>query len=214
MSHVHPDANGIIVVPLIRGNVIKYSKNIDFVGFYKALVGHFENEGFKDMLGPDQGNGNFLNGQAGAGEQVNEVTNRTGNMYEYHFMALKEKNGNTNFEVYLKARLHSSITPYGWIEVKFNIENRFYKDVEILEGNNKKVLQAGTWEIRNEILYKNSVYKDYLSNVPIVKNSSLLKDFYFNQIYHKIFLEELHWAEHNVLHDLYHVIDHYFEGHH
>lgn len=214
MGGLHPDENGIIKEEVYGGGKVdKFVGQINLKNFYNDLHDALVGMGFKDVKGKDWKHQKYLKGWAKAGEMVDAEENRTGDMFEHHFQWTEQENGWIDFELKWRAMLESDLTPYGWLVFELNLDCRNLHDVELLEGNSKKVIQEGGFEFRNKCTYYNSLHRDYLNNIPFVKNSPLLKTFYQNRMYGEILEKELHWAEHDVIHGIYHVIEHHFAPH-
>ncbi len=175
-----------------KTKVNKFSKNIDLKKFYNELNKFLIYNKFKDMLGTKNQikMGKFQDGWAKAGEYVNGDTNREKNMFEKQFILIK-KETNNDFELHWKAFRKIPYSKYGWFEFELDLSNRFMQDKEILDGNNKKVLQSGGWEFRNKFIYKNNVINEYLNKIPFVKNSKTLKKFYLDIIYNSSLEKEV-----------------------
>lgn len=192
--HQHGDSIEGAVLPT---HLEKFSADINLKALYNDIVQFFINYDFKDILGPDSGKGKFFDYAQKQGEPMDnkEYLNRTPNMFEKHFLWSKKADGTVEFELRMQARRHMPFSPYGWIELKIELVNRRIVNKEILLGNDKKVVQSGAWENRNNIVYKNSVITDYLNNIPYVKNHPKLKEYYVQFIYSKYLDADIHFAE-------------------
>jgi len=140
--------------------------------------------------------GKFLGNWAKQGEFVDNKgnLNRTGDMFEKSYTLITHEHGKT-IQIVWQAFKKTPYGDHGWVEFKLDVQSPFMSDKEILVGNNKKVLQSGTFEFRNSITYKNLVVKKYLINIPLVKNSPFLKDFYLNNLFKKSLENDLEFCE-------------------
>lgn len=177
------------------GKLNKYNRPVNLKAFYMELYDLLQNNKkvrFYDMVGdPDKVKvGEFFGREVKHGEQVDNAgnLNRKEGIYETKFVWSKMQNA-VEFELEFKAYCKTPHSGYGWAELKIDLVNRFMQDKEFLVGNDKVVLQTGTWEFRNTLIYKNSVIKDFLNKVPIVKNNDHFKHLYLDHYYEK-FLEE------------------------
>ena len=186
--------DGLIEVQIYgSGKTNKFTKDVDLKAFYGALRQMLLTNRimpFQDRLGlkEDQKYGNFFNYGRKAGEQQDTKGNRNREPGLFETKFTKEMKGENLFELEIswKAWCPTRFSPYGWIELDFNLENRFASEKEILlEGDKKMKVITGTWEFRSEMHYKNAVIHKYLNNVPFVKNSPYLKDMYITHVYDK-----------------------------
>jgi len=182
------ESNGILSIGIGNsGNMTKFGANVNLKGFYNELHDLLVDDGYKDMLGTsdDQKKGKFIGNWKKEGELVDGANNnRTGDMFEKKFILI-ENQAASDLEINWKAFKKAPYSKFGWFEFELNFVNRFLQDKEILDGNNKKTLQSGTWEIKITSMYKNNVINEYLGKIPFVKNSEFLKDLYINHIYAK-----------------------------
>lgn len=209
----HPNDKGIIEVPFVKGKLEKYTKNVNLKAFYKEMHAFLLNNDFKDIMGEkkDKDVGDFIEGWVKAGEftENNNNENRSGDMYETHFSW--SNNGPTvDFELIWECILKSKITEHGWYYFKLDVVNRNMKDVEILNGNTKEVLQSGSWEFRNNIIYRNSIKRNYLNKIPFVKNSPGLQNMYLHYIYEKTLDDDFHYGIHVVHAGIYNLLKKHF----
>lgn len=204
----------IYTYAILEDLVEKYTKAVDLKKFYTELRNYLMYKKFKDMLGTkdDQKIGKFFGGQQQGGEWINakENENRVPDVYEYHFSWKKQTNGSVDFEVKWRAQLKSIHTGFGWYEFHLDLVCRNMKDVEILQGNNKITLQNGTYEFRNKILYKNSVVKNYLNKIPIIKNSNYFKNLYFHKMYDSTIRSDTDYGKEKVMPGIYKIIHNHF----
>ncbi|MFW5704211.1 MAG: hypothetical protein ACOCXG_00060 [Nanoarchaeota archaeon] len=162
----------------------QYTKAIDLRSFIKEFANLLLEKNFEDMIGPHKKDGKYFGKGAKSMEFIDGKNNRTPNMYEQKFVKINQPRGKAfEYEILWFAR--KKVSDYGWFEFKMDFSIRGGKDIEILEGNSKKVLQSGKWELRCTFTYKNSIFRDYLNKIPIVKNSEFLKRMYINHIYKK-----------------------------
>ncbi len=192
------DSNEIIHAKIMGMRVVKFTKNVDLKAFYNDLyltLAFNKKKPFYDMIGDKSKYkfGDFFGYQVKEGEQVDnggDPPNRQGPIYERKFTWSKMQDA-VEFEMLWEARCATEYSPYGWITLKIDLVNRLMKDVELLQGNDKVILQSGTWEFRNEIVYHNAVVYKFLNNVPIVKNNKILKQLYVDHIYDKILMNDI-----------------------
>jgi len=207
------DKNGLITIQIEGGKTQKLTKPINLRNFYMDLHQLLVDEGFKDMLGTkkDQTDGKFLGNWAKQGEFVDNKgnLNRTGDMFEKSYTLITHEHGKT-IQIVWQAFKKTPYGDHGWVEFKLDVQSPFMSDKEILVGNNKKVLQSGTFEFRNSITYKNLVVKKYLNKIPIVKNSPFLKDFYLNNLFKKSLENDLDYCGDKVAGKINKLIGSYF----
>lgn len=104
---------------------------------------------------------------------------RSKDMYEEFFLWSEKADGSIEFEFTWSAQKKSSVNPFGKFKLTINMASRRIVQKEVLTPDNKKVtLQSGTWEFRNKLIYNNSIINDKINNIPIVKNSDMLKTYY------------------------------------
>lgn len=158
------------------GGAFKYAKAVDLKAFYVELHDWLVIKKFKDTKG--------YGGHVKQGEFVENSanSNRTGDMFETEFL-LMDHGLKKELEIRWEAKTKAPHSPYGSYIFKLNVVVRDLKEIEFLEGNNKKILQSGTWEFRNKLIYKNSIKKDFLEKIPFVKNSPKLQFIYMDRFY-------------------------------
>lgn len=207
--HVHND----LIEAIIKdgGTMEKLVKSVDIRAFYNELHDVLVAKNFKDIFF-DPDSGDFFNHQTKAGEFTNnkENLNRKGDMYEIKFTKVINSDV-TELEFVWKCKKKAEFSNTGWFEVKIDLTSRNIKDIEIVNGSSKKVLQFAGWEFRNEILYKNNVIKKKLNKIPFVKNSEIIKDLYINHMYAKTLESDIHFGEHKIYGLIYGVINKYFK---
>lgn len=214
---IHEIGNDLIQVTFWDGKLAKYACATDLRAFYMELHNFLVNNKsgrFVDMLGtPDEmAKGDYFDHQVKFGEHFDmpKFLNRQGDMFERKFVWNKFSNGMFELEMewFVKAPMPYSGT--GWVEIKFDLICRNIKNVEVLEGNTKKVLQQGTWEFRNRVFYKNRVFKQVINNIPIVKNSDWLKIKVFNYFFLKRIEDDLNKFEFSIKPQIQLLMDKYF----
>lgn len=194
------DANfekSTISATIIPGIKTQFAKPVNLRQFYKDMHDVLDGMGFKDVID--------VGGHIKKGEQPdqkhkdvfgNDIPgNRAGDMYEQKFMWSKKPDGSVEFEVGWLAQSGSPHSPYGKYTFKMDLVCRRMQDKEFIQGNNKTVLQAGTWEFRNSLNYENSYIKDYLDKLPLVKNSPGLKKICLHQFHNNLILADLKTGE-------------------
>ena len=194
------------------GKVDKLVSTINFKNFYNELHDTFIDKKFKDILNnPD---GGFLDNQTKAGEFTDNKgnMNRTGDMFEKHFVWIKKTGNALEMEMKWKAKKKSEITEHGWFEIEIDLVCRYVAEVEKLVGNKKMKLQSGAWEFRNKVIYKNNMIKKYLHSIPIVKNHKFLQELYFNSIYKKKVEQDLDFGVEKIVPIIYSVINKHFHS--
>ncbi len=215
MVHWHLDhSSEIINAEIYKGKLDKLVATTNFRAFYMEMREILVDFGFKDMLGnPNETKlGIFFEHQAARGEFVENKTylNRVADVYEKKFMWSKKADSTVEMEMEWYARYKTPHSRWGWCEVKIYLVCRRIVNVEVLDGNNKKILQQGSWEFRNEYTYKNNIVTQYLNTVPIVKNSHLLKDIYLEHLYEKTLDQELDFCQHEIIPLIKNIIKKYF----
>ncbi|MCA9497168.1 MAG: hypothetical protein KC589_09560, partial [Nanoarchaeota archaeon] len=195
------------------GKLEKFTKTVDLKGFYKELHDFLVDNDFKDIMGEKKNIavGDFIEGWTKAGEftENNANENRTGDIFETKY-SWSNLGSVVDFELIWECILKSKITQYGWYYFKLDLVCRNLKDVEVLEGNTKKIMQSGGWEFRNHIIYRNSIERNYLNKIPFIQNSPKLKNMYRHYIYEKILDDDVHYGV-NVVHgNIYKLLKKYF----
>jgi hypothetical protein len=176
-----------------------YSKTTDLKGFLKSFANLMLEKDFKDMLRDHksdvpEGHEGWFDNAASPMEHADASRKRSPGMFEEFYQ--KWDRGNGAFEMEMTWWARRKISDFGWIEFKMNLQNHVGgKNVEVLEGNSKKILQTGKWEFRNVFIYKNDVVRRYLNNIKIVKDRDWLKKMYVNHIYKKQLFWDLDAAE-------------------
>ncbi len=173
-------AKGEITSPILPGKKFQYKAGCNLKAFLKDLHTYLITNEFIDTVKVAP---NFRLGEL-IDQEENE--NRRSDMFETHFLWIKHPPGQTEIEVKWIAKKHGEFsTKYGEYEFKLNLDVRDMREREILEGNEKKVIQFATWEFRNKLTYTNSFIKKYLDKIPFIKNSELLKKAAVHSFYHK-----------------------------
>lgn len=211
---MHADFKTGIISQIVKDGILeKITIPINLKEFYNELHDALLKQGFKDMLGEkkDKDVGKFFDYQAKKGEFIDNKSNlnRTGDMYETMFYQMKKAHA-TELEIKWYAKLSSPYSPYGWYEYEFYLVVRNMKDIEIIKNGNKKTLQNGSWEIKNKIIYKNSIIRDYLLTIPFVKNHPKLMELYLNKIYGHHLEEDINFGILKVKPYIYSVFNKYF----
>lgn len=180
-----------------------FTKDINLKAFLLDLHAFLVREGFKDQIKPEQ--------YSLAGEWVDQAANlnRTADMFEESFVII-DNGGSKEYEITWQSQLKLPTSDYGWAFFKLNLVVRGMKEKEILEGNNKKVLQSGKWEFRNVIEYQNTIKEDYLKKIPFVKNSDYLKKMYLYNFYAEKVEEEIMFVLTKVKGGVYGIINKHF----
>lgn len=214
---MHPNFKTGVMSMVLKDSILeKVTVSINLKGFYNDLHDALVKQGFKDMLGEKKNKdvGDFFDEQAKKGEFVdNKVNlNRTGDMYETMFYTMRKSHA-TELEIKWFARLAAPYSKYGWYEYEFYLVVRNMKDVEIMEGGNKIILQSGTWELKNKITYKNKVIKDYLWKIPFVKDSHTIMDLYVEKIHHKVLEKDIVFGVSKVKPYIYKIFENHFGMH-
>jgi hypothetical protein len=168
---------GKISKTFMDGGKFAYKSTLDFKAFYKELHQLLYDKGFVD------------NTDAPLNKQKGELDNkalgsRPFNMYENKFIHI-DLGTNIDFEMDWYAKRGSPLFgDEGKIEFTVNLANRFYQEVEVGEGLNKKKLQSGNWEFRNSFKYTNdhiAKKKKIFDKIPFISNKYLFEMYYFFQ---------------------------------
>ena len=181
----------------MSGGLFKYGKATNLRAFYMEITSFLNNTGWDDITWE---NSNFFsninaNSELNKGELPNTSNlKRTKNMYEEKFIWIEKGNGTVDFELLLVAKKNTFMfNGDSIVKFKLSVVNRNMKDIELLEGNNKKILQDGTWEFRNEMEYQNIHFKKKLKKfkkIPFFSEKYLkdiiLKMWYTKDIDHDI----------------------------
>jgi len=198
------------------GKVEKLVKPVNLRAFYMEMHDFLVAKGFKDDLDDPDFKPKFdtyegLDNQTKAGEftENKDNLNRTGDMFEKHFYLMK-KDGVTELEFKWFAKRKAEYSVNGWFTFKLDVTVRNMKDVEIVNGSKKTVLQSGGWEFRNEFVYKNNFKEAKLVKVPFVKNSPFLKDLFFEKFQGKLIEADEKFGEEKMLPAIYSVINKHF----
>lgn len=167
---------GQSLLELQGGKVEKFTCMVDLRAFYMEMHDVLVAKGFKDVLQPG--------GYAKAGEWVHagKNLNRTGDIFEKEFITI-EHGSKREVEIRWEAVQSIPTSVYGSIIFKLDLVCRNIQDKEILVGNEKKIMQSGGWEFRNSIIYQNTILKDFLQNIPFVKNFPMLQQLYLEKFY-------------------------------
>lgn len=212
--HLLHDGSERVEAELYKGKLDKFIATTNLRAFYMELHEILIDWGFLDMLGTpeDMKKGIFFEGQANKGEFVeNRINlNRSRDVFEKRFMWSKKADGTVEFELIWEARAKTPHSESGWLEFKLDLVCRRIVNKEILDGNNKKVLQQGTWEFRNVFIYKNNIVTDYLNKIPIVKNSSTLKKLYLHHLYEHTLNDDIEFCETHLMPLIVNIINKYF----
>lgn len=179
------------------GKTDVFTTSINLKNFLKELADVLHEENFHDVV--------KANGHAKKGEFVPTKENRTGNMYETRFQWIQE-GSIINFETAWEAKRDTPHSKFGSVYFKLDLVCRNMKDIEILDGNNKKVLQKATWEFRNKFIYTNSIYQE-LEKSWIYQTFPSLKDIYVNHMYKKNLDADLEFCFSKVVPLIYGVIN-------
>lgn len=212
--HLLHDGTEMIEAKLYAGKLDKFVATVNLRAFYMELHEILIDWGFLDMLGTseDMKTGDFFEGHAQKGEFVeNKINeNRSRDVFEKRFMWSKKADGTVEFELVWEARYKTPHTDFGWLEFKLDLVCRRIVNKEILDGNNKKVLQQGTWEFRNLFIYKNNVVPKYLNNIPIIKSSDTFKKIYLDNLYEHTLNDDIEYCENNLMPLIINIINKYF----
>lgn len=168
-------------IALMDGALKKYNADVNLKAFYKELhdwlVEHdFVDSSFDFYKDIKKKKGEFEN---------NDNLTRNEDYFEKKFVIIKKPDGGAELEIVWEAKTKAlPITNYGKVFFKLDLSVRNWNKKEFLDENNqKKVLDSGGWEFRNKLEYQNTVVEDFLSTVPIVKNSDRLKELYLKSLY-------------------------------
>ena len=211
---------GIIEVKITDGIPKKayISTAVDISKFYKdfkeQLEINWENFEFKDVHGKKslQKKGYFLEHDPPISEYKNPAGHltRPQGIFEHHYVWAIH-NGFEEHETRWHARTAAKFTSKGWYQFKLQIDVRNLVAREILDGNKKKKVYFGTWELRNELRYKTTVIPKMLHKIPIVKNSKLLQQLYLDYIYYKHMEADVRYARDKILPMIYEPINKHFQ---
>ena len=207
---------------------------VDLRAFYKELWMTLIQEGFIDGSGKAENNlpgmpdfeplrnerflkfgilPNQKDGSMGEGIEGN----RAPGMYEAMHRYIQNPDGQTyDFEVIWFFRKKTPMLDW-WYNFKIDIACRDFRNVEIVEGNSKKVFQMGTWEFRNKAFVTPSFeqYGVMKSTVQIFKpliTEERMSNIMLNHIwFSKIFYDE-RWAKTTAKSYIYNVIDKHFKN--
>jgi len=185
------EKNGILTTTVGDCIGFKLSKPIVLKNFYMDLFKLLSTNGFVDFIGTKKeiSEGKFFGNYVKPGE-VNNSTTRRCCLYEKSFQLSKNKIA-SEFVISWKAYVKTEYSEHGWLEYELSFANRFMQDREVLNGNEKKVFQTGTWEFKNKFTYKNSMPRDYLNKIPYIKDSPKLKSFYMGAFFEEVLDREL-----------------------
>ena len=189
---------------LLENNTEKLRARIDFKQFYKDLFNSLMSNGFVD--GSEYANHLTNENQETAGILVEAGddgkidgfggTRHNGFFEKKHRYLENPEGGVFDLEVEWYFRTKSPVLGW-WCEFTMNIAVRDFQNVEIVEGNSKKVLQQGLWEFRNKGFFHPS-QEDFDG---LKKKFGILKPFVSEQRMEKIYLN------HFMFNDLNHDID-------
>lgn len=137
-------------IPLYGTETLTYSAAIDLKKFYTGLAEKFTKEDCKDALDI----GYYVKEGEMIGEK-GEESNRTHNIFEKKFFYNDVGGGAKEIELVMEAKRNTYVLDGGFVTFKLDMVCRRIMPQEILQGNDKKVLQQGNWEFRNKIIYFN-----------------------------------------------------------
>lgn len=163
-----------------------YTATIDLKGFIKGFANHLANNKdlpFTDVIGKVQKGEFFENyGEKSEFAKPNSNLSRTSNCFEKKFTWAKYP-GYNEIEVEWQAKSKTKYSEFGWVVFKLDFVARVIKDVEVVENGQKKIMQQASWEFRNTLTYYNSYVRDYLWEIPVVKNSPEIQRLMIDHIY-------------------------------
>lgn len=137
-------------IPLYGIDTLTYSSTINLKKFYNQLASTFTATGCKDALDI----GYYVKEGQMIGEK-GEESNRSHNMFERKFYLNDLGGGAKEIELAWEAKKNTDISEGGYVIFKLDMVCRRITDQEILNGNQKEILQQGNWEFRNKITYYN-----------------------------------------------------------
>lgn len=163
-------------IKLWDGQCKKYTANLNLKAFYNELHDLLVDKSFTDrnFIGIPLKKGEFLN---------NDDLTRNQDYFEKKFVVIN-KGDSKEIEITWEAHTNKvPFTSHTVIEFTFAIECRNWQVKEVLDGNQKKTFDTGTWELRNKLYYNNFIVKNYLKTIPFVKNSENLQKLYLKYIH-------------------------------
>ena len=168
---------GEITREYMHGGNFAYNAQVDIKAFLQELHDLLQDRGYKDYIpGENVGVKNFVT----KGEAVDpNLLKRTSDMYEVKFVWLDKGSNSFEVEFHWKARRKSEMfDDNAHLTFTLNLVNRHMTNNEIVEGNSKKVLQTGTWEHRNKLVYTNNAVKNMVpkfEKIPFISTKFLIK---------------------------------------
>ncbi len=196
------EKDGSLTKTFMDGGKFAFGKQTDLRAFYIELGSTLTQKGWTDETWNEDPK--FFSNVGGKAEMLKgELTNtkefkRNKNMFENKFAWFDKGNGTFDVEFVWLARKNTSM--FGneaCVKFELNLSNRNMKNVEILEGNNKKVLQDGGWEFRNKMEYKNVHLRNKFKKLQyITKYIPFFSEDYLKEVMIKI------WYKKDVEHDI------------
>lgn len=167
-------------IALWNGDLRKYNASVNLKAFYMELHDVLDGKNFQDIW--------YVESKINKGEFANNDGpgfTRNNDYYETKFAVIDKGDGTKELELVWEAVVigtpHSS--KMGRISFKLDLSVRNWKKQEILDGNNKIILDSGAWEFRNRLGYKNTIVADHLDKIPFVKSRPWLKKLYIENLY-------------------------------
>ena len=205
------EENGEITLPFMHGGKFAFKADVDLKEFLKELHKTLYDLDFKDYVPGENVNTKHFKPK-GEEPQAGDLK-RTADMYETKFIWLDKGKGEFEIEVHWSARKNSEhFGDEAHVTFKLNMVNRFMTNKEITQGNTKKVLQSGTWEHRNKLIYENEVVKNKMKKfekIPFLSTHFLMKT--YAKIFYKSLIErDIELMERKVANKLWSVINKHF----
>ena len=187
------EENDILIGDYVRlkGKVINFVVYLNFEKFSKDLLnGLFYTPfgaKFLDRVGTKENlkNHNFFGEIGSMGSHITPLLDKNPTRqpaYEKKLVFRELPSGKYEIEWEISFRLASPYSKTGFFAIDFEVVNRGADKKEIInKDNQKEVLYGGKWEIRSKQFdYYNTVVRDVLNKIPIIKNSDFLKNVYLN----------------------------------
>ena len=193
--------DGSLTTTFMDGGKFAYGKALDFRSFYMELADLLYNKGWDDITWSEDPKF-FSNVSATSEMKKGELADtkslkRNKNMYEQNFVWSDKGDSSFDIELVWMARKKSEIfSDNACVMFKLSMANRRMVNTEILEGNNKKTLQDGNWEFRNEMKYKNIYFRNKFKKLKYITKWTPFSEEYLKDIMIKI------WYEKEVDHDI------------
>lgn len=208
-----------------ENNTEKLTAQVDLRAFYKEMFTTLINEGFIDG---SQREAKALQHEAVEtfGVLVNPANDKWGGgikgtrhngMFEQKYRLVKQPDGKTHdYETDWYFRKKTPVLGW-WYNFQISIACRNYQNIEVINGNSKKVLQSGTWEFRNQAFMQpsNEEFKNIEKKLKILEpfvSAKRMENIMLNHIWFKKIQYDKLWCKKTANGYVYKVINKHFKN--